>query len=614
MDKYDKISLIASKNDVTDNVHKIDTILYEAEVPDNTATKEIKSQLLSLDGWKNFQKELIQLCFEFWEVNETHAQVNNSLQSDLKTSDSAEMLLPSSLFADEKNIDFNSKSYGVDGFSKEFQNRDGSEANGHFSKNQHEADPAVVNRRFSKVINNDINLKTHENCSKSFDIRGNRAQIKKLKKFSFYKHMSNQGKPKTKLQSVNFEMLDTVKKTRKYYPSILPDTMRCDNMGEYVDETENNNNTCAAKYSLADVEEKQMEEKVKKLIKSLKEKDKLFTGISANDQATKFGSSNKLKYFFKNAFRGTQDDELDLQLLDDYTKYINNKVHTWQTLLHCLEDIRQKEGCKTKTDPSEDTIKRCKFRRDHEDIKKAKDDCDVNNCSKYVEFNDDGFDGTGKRRKKGFLNLLNKTTKRREPRSNAADGVRAVNSRRPSSNRFDSDAKDETDATLSRDGYRKRVELQIRKSLSETDLSAMVLHYDETKAVVVKNGMMAMQLDGKTSEAGLSVAGDEYDYFQWDDRTCRGLWEERQECFRTAVARLEYVGSTLKEHCQLAGLKTLCKVDVLAGFGHSAEAVDLFVSVLPMSDNPGLMIRKAEAAYDWKFFCHLSMWRHSYKD
>ncbi|CAI6345473.1 unnamed protein product [Macrosiphum euphorbiae] len=100
---------------------------------------------------------------------------------------------------------------------------------------------------------------------------------------------------------------------------------------------------------------------------------------------------------------------------------------------------------------------------------------------------------------------------------------------------------------------------------------------------------------------------------RWDGVT-RELWEDRQECFQTAVARLEYVGSTFNEQCRLDGLKTLCKVDVLAGFGYSAEAVDLFVSTLPLSMNPDLMIRKAEAAYDWRFFCHLSMWRYSYKD
>lgn len=612
MDKYDKISSTASKKDtyVTDNAHKIDTILYETEV-DNTV-KEIKSQLLSLDGWQNFQKELIQLCFEFWEVNETQVQVNNSLQSDLKISDS-EMLIPSSLFADRKNIDCKSKAYGFNDFPKEFQNRDGSEANDNVFKSQYEAGPAVVNRRFSKVNNNNVNLKTIENCSKSFEIRGNkRAQNKKSKKFSFYKHMSNQGKLKTKLQSINFEMLNTVEKIKKHCPSI--DTTRCDNIEEHVDEIENNNNTCAAAvaYSIADVEENQMEQKVRKLIKSLKNKDKLFTSIDANEQTTKFGSSNKLKYFFKNAFRGSQD-ELDLQLLDDYTKYINNKVHTWQKLLHCLEDIRQKDGCKIKTDLSEDTIERCKLRNDHGKFKKAKDDYD-DNCSKFVEFSDGGFNGTGKQKKKKFFNLLNKTIKRRGLQSNA-DDVQAVNLRRQSSNRFDSDVKDETDATLSRDRYRKCAELQIRKSLSETDLSAMMLYYDETKSAVVKNGMM--QFDGKTqsfTSNRLSVVEDEYDYFQWDDKTCRRLWEERQECFQTAVARLEYVGSTLKEQCELAGLKTLCKVDVLAGFGHTAEAVDLFVSILPMSNNPGLMIRKAEAAYDWKFFCHLSMWRYSYKD
>lgn len=46
---------------------------------------EKKSQLLSLDGWENYQKELIRLCFECWEVNETQERVNNnSVESDLE--------------------------------------------------------------------------------------------------------------------------------------------------------------------------------------------------------------------------------------------------------------------------------------------------------------------------------------------------------------------------------------------------------------------------------------------------------------------------------------------------------------------------------------------------
>lgn len=81
------------------------------------------------------------------------------------------------------------------------------------------------------------------------------------------------------------------------------------------------------------------------------------------------------------------------------------------------------------------------------------------------------------------------------------------------------------------------------------------------------------------------------------------------------MARLEYVGAALREQCRSTGLKTLCWVDALAGFGRPAEAVRLFVSsALPLSDVPDLMVRRAEAAYDWRFFCHLSMWRHSYED
>lgn len=143
-------------------------------------------------------------------------------------------------------------------------------------------------------------------------------------------------------------------------------------------------------------------------------------------------------------------------------------------------------------------------------------------------------------------------------------------------------AKAPADGRRPRHGDRVRPSAAVRKCLSDTDLP---------RAAAAAAASAAEAADG--------------------DRPGRG--DERRERFRTAVARLQYVGGAFKGPCRPACLKMLCEVDVLAGSGRSAEAVRLFVSTLTFSDDPELTIRKAEAAYDWRFFCHLFMWRYSYE-
>ncbi|KAL4144067.1 hypothetical protein QTP88_006299 [Uroleucon formosanum] len=620
--------MIISHNDIP----SIDSIVTEntpicSVIPlDSDIDNKIKlnnSQLLSTDGWDNYQKELIQLCFEFWEVNETQVKVNNSLESDSVS----ELQTPSSLFADSyhRNVNkFESKAT-IDNVivSDKVQNKECSEINDNSLISKYEDDPGI--QEFSKAINNNIDVKNNENSSTIFDNRVNKRTKNKLKTFSFYKNTSKHVKLSKKVQPFIFDgytsctledlwkykkWLDSVEKVKKCSPDIdikdgnikgnkYSDKVNCDKI-----------NDCNT-YSL-DFEAKEMEQKVRKLIKSLNEKDKLFSSIGINEQSTKFGSSNKFKYFFKNAFRGTQN-EFDTQILDDYTKFINHKLHTWQSLLNCLEDIRQRKSSKIKMcDPLEDSIKYRFSEINYHDFKVTVDYDDKN--SKFIEINDN-FSEMGKLKKNKFLKLLNKTRStidmrasvKRTTEQNSIDSIRMNNYQCTSNTTIDGKILKINSEILSMNKNRK-FSGQIRKSLSDTDLLVMASDHDKLKQI----GNKTTRINGKKIITETLMTDEECN-LRWGGVT-RELWEERQECFQTAVARLEYVGSTFNEQGRLDGLKTLCKVDVLAGFGYSAEAVDLFVSTLPLSMNPDLMIRKAEAAYDWRFFCHLSMWRYSYKD
>jgi len=583
---------------------------------DDNEVKLHNSQLLSTDGWESYQKELIQLCFEFWEVNETQVKVNNSLQPDSVN----ELQTPSSLFSDsyhKNGIGFDSEATIDNVISYKVQNKACAEINDDSLISKYEDDPDI--QEFSKTINNNMDGKTNENSS---TIADNRVRKKNKKKIYFYKNTSKQIKPFKNLQPLTFDgygsctledlwkfkkWLDSVDKVKEYNPDmgIIDNNIKENTYSDKV----NNCNTYPLNF-----EAKEMEQKVRKLIKSLNDKDKLFSSIGINEQSTRFGSSNKLKYFFKNAFRGTQN-EFDTQILDDYTKFINHKLHTWQTLLNCLEDIKQRKSSKIKMcDPLEDTIKYRFSEVNYHDLK-VTDDYDDNNF-KFVEVNDN-FNEIGKLKKNKFFKLLNKTKSSIDMRTlvkrttdrNSTVNIRMNHSQCTTNVAIDSKILKMDAEILSMIKNRKSL-AKIRKSLSDTDLLVMASDYNKKLKQIDNKTTSTNEKKKKITER--LIADEEYNC-RWDGVT-RELWEERQECFQTAVARLEYVGSTFNEQGRLDGLKTLCKVDVLAGFGYSAEAVDLFVSILPLSKNPDIMIQKAEAAYDWRFFCHLSMWRYSYKD
>lgn len=616
MEKCDDKSLTSNNhnnNNTPRNTEKCEIIPIEGHDKD----KIWKSQLLSSDGWKNYQKGLIRSCFELWEVNETQQfQVNNRcLKLDLpNVSEIQTIQTPLSLFENENNeeivIDLNS--------NRTLNNATNSES-------------LRKKEEYVNIIDQPSKSK-HGN-------KGNKEnkRIQKLKKFSFCKHTRKQTKSNEKVQCLSFDRYasyssddvwaytiwsESVEKMKGHKLRINKTKGNIENNnsnGVKCDITNNDDTT----YYL-DIEAEQMEQKVRKLIKSLKEKNKSCANIDANERASKCRSSrSRLKYFFKSAFRGNQNHEFDRQLLDDYTKYINRKLHTWETLLHCLNDIRQREQCCSTnacSNHSEDTIK-YRF-SEHGRNEKAMDDCDGDDNFKCVEIND-GFGGTaGKLKNNKFFRLLGRTKSTMDmratvklPKQNgAADcSIRGVNLRWPSyqqiDEHFDVCKLLGTNCCSGRDLRPGR----IRKSLSDSDLptsGSRTADYDGRppygyKATRISDGRRAL-----TPE--MLMVHDE-DTRHWQDMA-RGLWEEQHEAFQTVMARLEYVGSTFPEQSRLAGLKTLCKVDVLAGLGRSSEAVDLFVSTLPLSNDPDLMIRKAKAAYDWKFYCHLSVWRHSYKD
>jgi len=612
MEKRDKKSPTSNNgtsiiDNAQDNVQKNDTIPFEIHAQDNIVKEKI-SQLLSVDGWENYKKELIRLCFEYWEVNETQEQVTNGLECDFKMSGLEIQTTP--LFPERRNIDFEPKAT-LDNviIPKGLQNEECVDGSDNFLKSKHE-DGTVI-QWFSKVLNNNIDWKANENGLKTVNIKRNkRAQKKKANKFSFYKHMSNQVKRKKhsppctlerftscvpENQWEHKEWVDSSEKIKTHDPNV-DDTSHNDeeNSDEIsCDGTRDVRCNDTFEYS-SDVEVHQMEEKVKKLVESLREKDRPTTSSTAgtaNEHTTKFGSSNKLKCFFKNAFR---TDQNDLCTLDEYTNYVNENMRAWQTLSRCLEDVRRRAerfNIETAANdfPAEDTTttrtaityRFCEG-RDHCGEKITTDDCD------------DGH-GTGKRSRKKFFNLLNKTAKRTAaavaernaaPRDGGTtnrtdDGMNAV--------RNGGDA-----LTVDRRCSGDRGTRPVRKSRSDTDLPATVRRPERA-------GTVSAVVADRGPRDGGARHGEPCD--------------ARQRCFRAAVARLEYVGSAFGTRRRLPGLKTLCRVDVLASLGRSAEAVDLFVSAaLPLSDDPDLMARRAEAAYDWTFFCHLCMWRHSYKD
>lgn len=621
MEKCDTRISFTSNNDnlpidntIADNTQTCNIIPLDLDV--SNKVKSNNSQLLSIDGWENYQKELIQSCFELWEVNETQVKVNNSLHSE-SVSDS-ELQTPSSLFADNYHnvIDFESKPAMINVIiSEKVQKNECVRNNDNYLKSEHEDDS--VTRGFSKAINNN----TVENSSSTVDYRLNKRTKKKLKRFSFYKNTSKHMKQSKKIQPLTFDgytscTLEDLWKYKKWLDSV--DQVKDDNIKEnkYSDKVNcdkiNNDNT----YSL-DIEAKEMEQKVRKLIKTLNVQDKLISSIGTNEQFTKFEPSNKFKYFFKNAFRGAQS-EFDTQLLDDYTKYIKQKMLTWQTLLNCLEDIRQRKCPKIKKgNTMEDTI-RYRFSEINMDDYNTKVTDDYNDNNPKLDEINDSFNEMGKLKKNKFFKLLNKTKctmdirtlVKRTTERNSTENIRVNINYQCTPNQINGKMP-KMDTEILDMVKNPKSSVRIRKSLSDTDLPVMMSDYENKSKTIVNKTTTRTSRKKLITETMLT---DESEYNRrWDDAT-KELWQERQECFQTAVARLEYVGSTFKEQCRLDGLKTLCKVDVLAGFGYSAEAVDLFVSTLPLSKNPDIMIRKAEAAYDWKFFCHLSMWRYSYKD
>jgi len=150
--------MIISHNDtpsidsiVTENTPTCSVMPLNSDI--DNKIKLNNSQLLSTDGWDNYQKELIQLCFEFWEVNETQVKVNNSLESDSVS----ELQTPSSLFADSYHrnvIKFESKATIDNVVSDKVQNKECSEINDNSLVSKYEDDPGI--QEFSKAINNNI--------------------------------------------------------------------------------------------------------------------------------------------------------------------------------------------------------------------------------------------------------------------------------------------------------------------------------------------------------------------------------------------------------------------------------------------------------------------------
>lgn len=549
----------------------------------------ITSQLLSIDGWENYQKELIQLCFEFWEVSES--QVEYVSTNDLEVSSNAEMQAPLSLFAEKTNdlganiISEAEATLDNSMISKEVQNKECVEDYRNLLHNyKHEIDS--VTQRISNEVNNTMDRKYYGNISNAATNRENkRIQKKKLKMFSLHKNTYKPAKQNKKLQSFTCDRsvsiatacapkdlrkykqwLDSAEQINRYDSDADMTTSEADSNRDRSSAELNSDGALCEQY-LLDAETNRMERKVRKFVKFLKEKHGLLwfpsTGVN---ELSETKSKSLTRKFYKNALWSDhlQHDKLDLRLLDDYAGYVDGKLRTWQTLLDGLEDARARIGqLRRETASKPDETIGYGFPEG-----KSETECGCSGRSKFAGIEAVLTGDPGKQNLlSGFLRTLMNTVR---PRYEALQKT----------GRFRSWCSCTAGRTK-----RARGQPPIRKCVSDTDLQSM----------------------WKSSEP-LEP------WKEWEPNGEPGR-EERQECFRMAVARLEYVGSTFRDPCRLTGLKVLCKVDVLSGFGYPAEAVHLFVSTaLPLSNDPDLMIRRAEAAYDWKFFCHLSMWRYSYND
>jgi len=566
-----------------------DSISFDMESDEKV--NRITSQLLSIDGWKNYQKELIQLCFELWEVSESQVQyVNNN---DLEVSN-AEMQAPLSLFAEKTNdletniISEAEATTDNSVISKKVQNKECAE-DYHDLLYNYKHENNSVTQRISNEARHTTDRKYCGNITNTATNRENkRIQKNKLKMFSLHKNAYEPAKQNTKLQSFTHDRyestatactpedlwkrkqrLDSAEQINKHDSEADTTTSVADNNGDRGT-VQVNSDGALREQCLLDSEANRTERKMRKFVKFLREKHGLlrFPSTGVNElSATKSGSPTRK--FCGNALWSDllQHDESDLRLLDDYAGYVDGKLRTWQTLSDGLEDVRARIGQLRRETASEpDETIGYGF---PEGRKRESECCRSDRPSELAGIGEALAGNPGKQNNilSGFIRML-------------------VNTVRP---RYEA---------LQRTGHfrwwcsgnagrtkRARGQPPIRRCVSDTDLQST-----------------------RTSPEPLEP------WTEWEPNGEPGR-EERQECFRMAVARLEYVGSTFGDPCRLTGLKVLCKVDVLSGFGYPAEAVHLFVSTaLPLSDDPDLMIRRAEAAYDWKFFCHLSMWRNSYND
>lgn len=213
---------------------------------------------------------------------------------------------------------------------------------------------------FSEVLDSDVDWKANENCLKKTAVNttadastakeNERRQKKKANKFSFYKHyVSNRVKGRKCLQlcesadlwECKEKWVDSVEKNQKRNEMDATGGISEENL-EAMSCCDNNS---AFEYSLDVQVVHEMEEKVKKLVESLKDKkrDVYGNGVSVAKQRNttiKFGSSNKLKCFLKNVFR-TNRNEFDLRALDDdhRSKHDDETVHTWHKWSRCLHNV-----------------------------------------------------------------------------------------------------------------------------------------------------------------------------------------------------------------------------------------------------------------------------------
>lgn len=227
---------------------------FESDANANDKKVETKEpRLLSSVGWKNYQTELIQLCFKCWEVNNASTRPSEEDASEPETDGDVDTRMPPPLFADDRDAIRPTARNDVD------------------------------NIRFFETVNDPGDAqKTDGTGLETVSVdEGARIENKKIKRFSFYTHTS-----KYRMKPFSIRNGSVTRCARG-------DSPKREKRSNFVEKAPKRHE------SSVDDEPKRVEWKTRQSIGH--------TG-QRNGMRNTVGSPNGLKRFLKNAFRPNQSE------------------------------------------------------------------------------------------------------------------------------------------------------------------------------------------------------------------------------------------------------------------------------------------------------------------